>query len=157
MTVDFGDLNVEVHEMLVDDRALVNAGIGRIQHIVKCFYICETGHSLLTRIGSLGNSTDDGSIADVYKDNLLRTLSKQQISVLFFMKDFEWSNYIDWSCRYIHRDLNCHITNKLVYEEFMIHSSLARPSEVELADRIQFVSQLSRNSPEWRTVIIDDY
>jgi hypothetical protein len=39
----------------------------------------------------------------------------------------------------------------------MVHSSVAKPNEVELADRIHFVSQLSRNSPEWRTVIIDDY
>jgi hypothetical protein len=111
----------------------------------------------LTRIGSLGSSSDDDSIADVYKDNLLRTISKQQISVLFFMKDYNRSNYIDWACRYIHRDLYCHITNRYVHEEFMVHSSLAQPSEAELLDRIQFVSQLSRNSPEWRTVIIDDY
>jgi hypothetical protein len=80
MTVDFGDMNVEVHEMLMDDRVLVNAGIGRIQHIVKCFYICEIGNSLLTRIGSLGSSSDDDSIADVYKDNLEQFLSSKSVS-----------------------------------------------------------------------------
>jgi hypothetical protein len=108
--------DIEVREDLFDASYFEDYGFGGSEKVTKLLYISDR-HSPQANCDPLGDA------------------STQQRSVLRFQRDNAPTPESARDCRSVHRNLRCHVMNREVQENFLLHSSVLTLSQKLLRQR----------------------
>jgi hypothetical protein len=108
--------NIGVSETFFNSTTLDEAGYGDIVDVTKTLYVSDM--------------TEPGLNYDPMKE-----LSRQQLSLLRFLRYTVKTPETSRACRSVHRGLRCHVLNESAQENFLLHSSVMTPGISLLQER----------------------